>query len=316
MNIYKQIDELKKISDIFAGYGIYDVFTNSKIYEVIISEQFGHELINGHANTPDAKNSFGEIFEYKHFKLSSSNHTWTFNDFSENTIEKLRDISYVVFAIIDDTVKIPYVYKAYYVAANEVSKYLMYATTRIENTRDMINISQRQIEKNMNYNIVEIDEIMHSELVVHVFEIIKKIEVITGISGLLTSNKFWELLVALELGHMINPEQKHHDAIDKKGNTYEYKVSAGKYSWTFQDISDNVLNSYLCDNKIVLAIVDKRQFFVEKIYFCEPNAVVRVLKHKLKNKLEKRKHITRLSVGLAKKDLMILIDNGEAECIL
>lgn len=316
MNIYKQINELKKISDIFAECGINDVFTNSKMYEVIIAEQFGHELINGHANTPDARNCFGEIFEYKHFKISSSNHTWTFNDFSDNTIEKLNDISYVIFAIIDDTVKVPYVYKAYLVPANEVSNYLMCATTNIENTRDMINISQRQIEVNMNYNIVEIDEIVHSKLVMHAFEIIEKIEVITEINGLLTSNKFWELLVALELGHKINPEQKHHDAFDKFGNTYEYKVSAEKHSWTFQDISDNVLNSYLSDNKIVLAIVDKKQFVVEKIYVCEPAAVVRVLRYKLKNKLEKREHITRLSVGFAKRDLMELIDDGEAECVL
>lgn len=316
MNIYKEIEELKKISDKFVQYGINDIFTNSKMFEVIISEQFRHNLINGHANTPDARNNKGEIFEYKHFKLSSSNHTWTFNDFSKNTIRKLNDISYVVFAVIDDTAMVPYVYKAYIVAANKVSDYLSNATTRIENTRNMINISPHQIEKNMNYNTFEPIEIIHSELVIHTFEIINKIETNLGIDGLLTSNKLWELLVSFQVKHTINPEQKQYDAFDKDGNTYEYKVSASKYSWTFQDISDNVLNSYMSDHKIVLAIVDKEQFFVEKIYFCEPSAVVRVLQDKLKNKLEKSDHVTRLSVGFTKRDLMELMDSGEAECIL
>ena len=316
MNIYKLLERLREISDTFAANGILDIFTNSKMFEVIISEQFGHSLINGHANTPDAINEDGEIFEYKHFKLSSSNHTWTFNDFSDNTIRNLNGISYVIFAVIDDTVMIPYVYRTYFVSANEVSDYLYEATVRIENTRDMINISPHQIEMNMQYSIIEPKQIIHSKLVEHTFKTINEIEKITGINGLLTSNKLWELLVSLEVKHMINPEQKHHDAIDEFGNTYEYKVSAEKHSWTFQDISTNVLNSYLNDDKIVLAIVNKREFVVNSIYFCNPNAVVRILRYKLQKKMEISAHVTRLSVGFAKRDLVELMENGEAVCIL
>lgn len=83
------INRLKALADYFFSNGIDDIYTNSKIYEVLIAEQFGHQIINGHANTPDARDGDGEFYEYKHYKVSSSNHTWTFNDFTDRTIEKV-----------------------------------------------------------------------------------------------------------------------------------------------------------------------------------------------------------------------------------
>lgn len=92
---------------------ISDIFTNSKIYEVVMAEQLQHQIINGHAHTPDAEDSSHNIFEYKHYKTSSSNHTWTFNDFSDKTIENLSNINYVVFAELDDSSVVPYISKLY-----------------------------------------------------------------------------------------------------------------------------------------------------------------------------------------------------------
>ena len=78
-----------------------------------------------------------------------------------------------------------------------------------------------------------------------IYNIIQELEYITRTKNLLTSNKFWELLVALNLNHTVNSEQGGregaHDATDKFGNTYEYKVSKN-YSWNFQDISQNYHN--------------------------------------------------------------------------
>lgn len=89
MELRQLINRLKVLADYFLSNGIDDIYTNSKIYEVLIAEQFGHQIINGHANTPDARDGNGEFYEYKHYKVSSSNHTWTFNDFTDRTIEKL-----------------------------------------------------------------------------------------------------------------------------------------------------------------------------------------------------------------------------------
>ena len=77
------------MSDFFYANGIVDIYTNSKIFEVFIANQFGHQIINRHAYSPDAKDQYGNFYEYKHYKQSSSNHTWTFNDFTDRTIKKL-----------------------------------------------------------------------------------------------------------------------------------------------------------------------------------------------------------------------------------
>ena len=54
MDLRQLIERLKQLSDIFYDNGIEDIYTNSKIYEVLMSEQFGHKIINGHVNTLDA----------------------------------------------------------------------------------------------------------------------------------------------------------------------------------------------------------------------------------------------------------------------
>lgn len=76
----------------------------------------------------------------------------------------------------------------------------------------MINISRRQIINNMKYTIIIPDQVQVSNILREVFNVANSIEVLTGIRGILTSNKLWELLVACKLGHRINPEQRKHDA--------------------------------------------------------------------------------------------------------
>lgn len=313
MKLNRLFSKLKDISDFFNNHEIHDIYTNSKIYELLMAEQLGHQIINGHANTPDACDVYNNIYEYKHYKESSGNHSWTFNDFSENTIGKLNDIDYVIFATIDDSEIIPYINKMYLVDAKEVANYLAYATKNINNSRDMINIRPSQIERNMKHKICYPGKINYSNVLTDVFVTINQIEKITGVQGLLTSNKLWELLVSINLDHRINSEQKKHDAIDDWGNTYEYKISGNGYKWTFQDISENVLNSYLEDEAIVLAIVDKDNFVVTNIFICDSLAVVDILKDKLEAKSSRNNKIKRLSVGFGKRDLKLLLSRGEAE---
>ena len=316
MKLEKQFAKLKNTNDYFKANGIADIYTNSKIYELVIAEQLGHQIINGHANTPDACDENNRIYEYKHYKKSSGNHTWTFNDFSRNTIKNLNSIDYVIFASIDDRTIIPYVNKIYLVKAKDVAKYLKQAIQYIENNRDMINISPRQIEKNLKHIIIYPEKIKYTKALTNVFLTINQVEKNTGIQGLLTSNKIWELLVAQNLYHKINSEQKKHDATDKFENTYEYKISGRGLSWTFQDISDNVLNSYLQDKAIVLAVVDKVEFIVKRIYVCDSASVVYMLRNKLVTKINKNGNVKRLSVSFGKRNLETLLERGKAYCHL
>lgn len=314
MDLWQLIERLKQLSDIFYTSGIEDVYTNSKIYEVLMSEQFGHKIINGHAKTLDAVDMDGNLYEYKHFKLSSSNHTWTFNDFTDATIEKLYDVKEVYFAIINDAPIIHEVKEVYIVQGAAVAKYLENSTTNILNHRKMINISRHQIVNNMRYNVIRPNPVKVSNVLRDVFTVANEIELVTGIRGILTSNKLWELLVSGELGHRINPEQRKHDACDQQGRTYEYKVTK-KYSWKFQDISENVLESYMQDEKIVLAVVDKKEFIVENVYICDPKAIVTILKNKLSLSFEQREVVRRLEATINIGDVRNMIDRGEAVCL-
>lgn len=314
MDLWKLIEQLKQLSDTFYNSGIEDVYTNSKIYEVLMSEQFGHEIINGHANTLDAVDEEGNLYEYKHFKLSSSNHTWTFNDFTDATIERLYDVEDVYFAIIDDTPVIHEVREAYIVHGAEVAKYLEKNTMNISNHRKMINISAHQIANNMNHTVIIPEPVNVSDVLRDVFIVANEIESITEIRGLLTSNKLWELLVSGKLGHRINPKQRRHDAYDQQGRTYEYKV-AKKYSWNFQDISENVLESYMQDEKIILAVVDKKEFIVKTVYTCDPEAIVRLLRNKLLLLFEQGEEVRRLEATINISDVQNMIDRGEAVCL-
>ena len=157
------------MADYFFSNGIDDIYTNSKIYEVLIAEQFGHQIINGHANTPDARDEDGEFYEYKHYKVSSSNHTWTFNDFTDRTIEKLHYVKEVYFTIVNDEYTIPHIEKIYVVPGEEVARYMEEKTQHIFNLRRMINISPMQIVSNMSYDIIEMETTICSSKLKEIF---------------------------------------------------------------------------------------------------------------------------------------------------
>src|SRR3990167_551772 len=99
-NLIKQLKDIQ--TDFHATFGVTDIITNSKIFEILIADSLDHILIPGHSGSRDAKDSSGNEFEYKHYKESSSNHTWTFNDFSDTTIAKLITAKAVIFAHIQD----------------------------------------------------------------------------------------------------------------------------------------------------------------------------------------------------------------------
>tara|TARA_X000000950_G_scaffold285153_1_gene390241 strand:+ start:917 stop:1264 length:348 start_codon:yes stop_codon:yes gene_type:complete len=95
---------MRKIQEIFfQEQGVNDIWSNSKVYEILIANSLNHELIPGHSGTRDAKNLNNVEYEYKHYKELSSNHSWTFNDFTDNTINKLiKDEYSIIFAHIND----------------------------------------------------------------------------------------------------------------------------------------------------------------------------------------------------------------------
>lgn len=206
-----------------------------------------------------------------------------------------------------------YSYSVYGYMNVETREYYSKETIQWE-IRKMINISRRQIINNMKYTIIIPDQVQVSNILREVFNVANSIEVLTGIRGILTSNKLWELLVACKLGHRINPEQRKHDAYDQQGRTYEYKVTK-KYAWKFQDISENVLESYIQDEKIILAVVDKKEFIVEAIYVCDPRAIVKILRNKLCLLFEQKEDVRRLAATINIGDVRKLIDRGEARCL-
>lgn len=314
---YKLIEEYKQIQlDFLREFNVNDIFSNSKIYEIIIANQLDHFLIPGHSGSKDAKDERGNIYEYKHYKESSKNHTWTFNDFSDKTIEDLKKTKSVIFAHIEDISQVMLFDWYYDVNGKEVSNYLANATKAIKNTRKMINISSRQIENNIKVEKKVVKKIVsgkYDKWINKILQICNKIESLTDTKGILTSNKFWEVLTAVELGHNVNSEQGGrdgaHDAYDKFNNLYEYKISKN-YSWQFQDISENVLNKYLSDSKIILAVVDKTNVVVKDIYSANPKNVVSLLRQKLLEKENRfklnNKEVRRLQISLTKGDLKII----------
>jgi hypothetical protein len=308
------IGELRNIQkDFYRQYGLSDIFSNSKIYEIQIANELGHSLIPKLSGGRDAKDSQGGDYEYKHYKETSSNHTWTFNDFTDTTIEKLRLAKAVVFAHVNDLKETPQFDWCYIVPGEVVSDYLKKATLKIQNHRKMINVGSYQIENSMGIERTHVAENFkkgkYSDCILKILEIIRKIEKITDIKQILTSNKFWEMLVSLETDHKIQSEQAGHDAEDEKGNKYEYKVSKNS-SWNFQDISNNVLKKYLKDKEIILATVEKKEMKVLRIYKAEPKLVVKTLIKKLKEKRKKfklaGKDLRRLQVSLTAGDLPII----------
>ena len=314
--VTQKINELKGIQDsIFKEYQVNDILSNSKIYEVMTANSLNHILIPGHSGSRDAKDELGNEFEYKHFKKSSSNHSWTFNDFSDTSIAKLKNAKAVIFTHIND-VDFPYPGKFdwyYSIPGDVMCEYLLKYTKNIQNSRKMINVSPNQLESRLNASkiITTTQNGVYDKYLNAIYKVSSELEELTGVKNLLTSNKFWELIVALELNHQVNPEQGGregaHDAYDSDGNPYEYKVSK-THAWNFQDISDNVLNKYYNDKAIILAVVDKENIEVEHIYSAEPANVVPLLRKKLQEKidrcLEKDTPIRRLQVSLSKSDLV------------
>jgi len=310
-DIKNLVINLKTLQDDFLNrFGVTDIISNSKIFEITIANDLEHILIPGHSGSRDAKDELGAEFEYKHYKESSSNHSWTFNDYTDATIEKLNNVKEVIFAHIDDSEIFPKFDWYYRVPGKMVSEYLSEKTKFIKNSRKMINVSPKQIEGSLGirktFNSFNCRSGRYYDWLCKIYDIAKEIEKITGTKEILTSNKFWEILVALILGHKVLSEQLGHDAVDKYGRCYEYKVSKS-HSWNFQDISNKVLDKYKNDNKIILALVDKDRFEIKEIYEADPTKTVKLLKRKL-NKKKKRfkgvgKKLRRLQISISSGDL-------------
>ena len=307
------LNEIKEIqSDFFKEFGVDDIISNSKIFEVVIANTLGHKLIPGHSGY-DAQDDNGGMYDYKHYKETSSNHSWSFNDYTDNSIERLEHLKAIIFAHINDTTT-PIFFDWYYeVPGSVISNYLKTATAHIRNIRKMINVSPRQIERKIRIRKVSTKinkKGLYTPWIDKIFEKIEEMEKISDTKGLLTSNKFWEVLVANELNHNVLSEQGGragaHDAIDSSGNSYEYKV-AKSYSWNFQDISEEVLRKYLSDEEIILATVDKKNFGVKSLFTAKPTNVINVLREKLRDKMDRcrrqGRELRRKQVSLSKVDL-------------
>ena len=316
MSYSKIIDELKSIQkEFFVKYGVNDIYSNSKIYEIIIADLLGHDLIPGHAGSRDAKMGNHE-FEYKHFKESSSNHSWTFNDYSDSTISKMNDQSLdLVFAHVNDRQFPPQVDWFYQVSGPVMSSYMSNFTKHIKNSRKMINVSANQIETRIGITKIACEEGKgkYASELSRIFATIKELEAITKVDNILTSNKFWEVVVANELGHQVNSEQGGragaHDASDYLGNWFEYKVVVNN-SWSFQDISEQVLEKYYETKSIICAKVNKQELSVLEILEISPEALVPELERQLKIKEARAKasnrEVRRIAVSLSRTALIRL----------
>ena len=313
------IERMKSLQTTFyEEQGVNDLWSNSKVYEIIIANGLSHNLIPGHSGSRDAIDNNNIKYEYKHFKKLSSNHSWTFNDYSENTIKGLIDNEYrLIFAHINDE-NYPPIFDWYYqIEGIDVGNYLVEATKSIKNNRKMINISENQIKRFLVSSekiFVKNNYLQKYQMYLkEIFDITAALEKLTGVKNSLTSNKFWEIFISYQLGHKVNSEQGGrkgaHDAYDEFGNSYEYKVSKS-FSWNFQDISNEVLDKYYNDAAIILAVVDKENFMVKAIFSVKPQIAVPFIKEKLKTKMNKlkiqNKEIRRKQISLSKGDLKFL----------
>jgi hypothetical protein len=293
----------------YTQYGVDDIFSNSKIFEILTADNLGHILIPGHSGSRDARDSTGGEIEYKHFKETSSNHSWTFNDFSDTTIEKLNDTKAVLFTHIDDTEGF-YKFDWYYeVKGHVMAQYLADATLSIKNTRKMINVSPNQLENRLGVSKIFTKTVLNGRYTKDlnkIYSVIKSIEDESGVSNILTSNKIWEVLTSVHLNHNVNSEQGGregaHDAFDINFNQYEYKISKST-SWNFQDISENVLRKYESLEHFILAIKDVDTVSIKTIYIVDINVLDRI-REKLEEKIEKKGGaLRRLQISLTLKDI-------------
>ncbi len=310
---FLQIEKLKSVqAEFLEKYNVDDILSNSKIFEILIANELSHILIPGHSGSRDAKDNKDNVYEYKHFKETSSNHSWTFNDFSDTTIKKLIDTKSIIFAHIDDTLSISnkFILDWYYeVSGKTMSIYLTEKVKNIKNTRKMINVSPNQIEKSLNIFKINlknenINGSYYKDLE-KIYDIIKELENISNVKNILTSNKIWEVITSVHLNHNVNSEQGgrkgSHDAYDKTGNQYEYKISKTK-SWNFQDISENVLNKYQNIKYFILAVKDPLNISVKKIFLVNKGLIERI-REKLNKKISKKGSLRRLQVSASFSDI-------------
>ena len=316
MNAIEDIFEnLKQLQEEFGKLtGEYNIFSNSKFYEILIANHFEHRITIG-SHGPDATNLQTKV-EYKHYKESSSNHTWTFNDYSDETLSALIDRTIYFVHINDVTNADPFTYIDWYYKAdgNVIASYIKNKSKELKNTRKMINISSLQLESDCNIEKINVDssssEGEYAYFISEIHKNITKLEQLTDSSNLLTSNKFWELFLAVFLGHSINSKQGgkdgKHDAFDKTDKKYEYKIST-TYSWIFEDISDNVIENMQNLDGIYLATIDKRTFERKKVYLLDTKKTLSYIKikrnHLLAQKLREKKTVKRLNVSISKKEL-------------
>jgi len=291
-------------------YGVDDIFSNSKIFEIITADSLGHTLIPGHSGSRDARDKDGGEIEYKHFKETSSNHSWTFNDFSDTTIEKLNYTKAVLFTHIDDT-KGFYEFDWYYeVKGTQMAEYLANATLSIKNTRKMINVGPKQLETRLGVSKKVVKKGVNGQYtndLNKIYTAIRNMEDESGVINILTSNKIWELLTSIHLGHNVNSEQGGrvgaHDAFDENGDEFEYKISKSK-SWNFQDISENVLSKYENLKHFVLAIKNVDTVSIRTIYIVDTKVIDRIRKKLDEKKAKKGGELRRLQVSLTLKDIV------------
>jgi hypothetical protein len=305
------IGQLKEIQDQFASeFNVNDIFSNSKIFEILIADSLGHELIPGHSGSRDAILDSQE-FEYKHYKELSSNHSWTFNDYSSTTISRLNSESVtVIFAHVNDQL-FPPVFDWYYeVSGSDMSRYLTIHTSSIQNGRKMINVSKSQLEDRIGASKINVSHRsngMYQQDLEKLFQTVRQLEKLTKVEGLLTSNKIWELVVAARLSHQVNSEQGGragaHDARDSDGNWFEYKVGIST-SWSFQDISESVLEKFLETKAIICATVDKQRFEVSAVYAIAPELLVPELRNMLALRTQASGTLRRQQVSISKKKLL------------
>ena len=294
--IYPLFERLKKIADNFGDItGEYDIYTNSKVYEIVIANYFNFNLIKGHSKSYDAEKD-NHFVELKHYKKSSKNHTWTFNDYSDKTLANLETEDVYFCFINDDGDDLANTIKWYYkVSGVDVANYIRAKSVRLTNNRSMINISPKQLETYFNAEKSLCCPVYSGKYMKYLKDINKtvlELERISGTYNLLTSNKLWELVLATELGHIINCEQGGSKGLCdafKDNLKYEYKISARSNSWTFEDSSENVLGRLRSMHRIVISKIDKRKFDVLYYYFLDPQKTCNYLQDELTKKIEEKK---------------------------
>lgn len=303
--------ELKNIQEEFGKLtNEYNIYSNSKIYEIIIANLFGHNIVAG-THGADAQYS-GKYYEYKHYKESSSNHTWTFNDYTDETIMKLESNTVLFVHINDVAFSNPFNYIDWYyeVSGDVIAKYISKWSNNSDNKRKMINISASQLETECSATRIYVNSDSskgcYSNFIYKIFLCITNLEKMTKTTNLLTSNKLWELFLSNILGHKINSKQGgiggKHDAEDNKGQKFEYKISQVS-SWIFEDVSDNVIENMRLLDGIYVAKIDKRYFAVNEVLLLDTKNTMDFIKEKrdkmIADKQKNNKAIRRLSVSVS-----------------